>query len=903
MVPGLKTFASTSGNGKAATEDPLAPRSKAKPKAKQATPREETAAATQAAPGVATARATPAPLKSKASDAALEATPAISGAAAASNPARSVAGTPAPKLAGASAPRIAIAKVGGTAAPKVVGTPAPKASIAKVGGAAAPKVTGTPAPKAAIAKVGGTAAPKVGSTPAPKAAIAKVGGNAAPKAAGTPAPKAAIAKVAGTAVPKVAGTPAPKAAIAKVGGKAPIVKRGGTAAPKVAGTPAPKVAGTAASPMEGTPAVRVAAPSLAMPDPEDADGSDAQACTQDPYAEVEPAISDPYGADMEDVAEDMGAEPDTSSEVTKTEAAIEAPSWDVLAEAFGGEVIDLDDDEDEALGGEGAQHEAEASAASSAVPSTSSTSAPEPSPEQLREQLREEVLQQLLKEPGHRASLGRLVTQRGIAKVMRLLSESEQLPMSGMPSMLGDLLRASSADFVIAEPQAVQGKVTREQDMRISLSGSGLAAAEAVSQKVSGDAESDALNSQQEEARKRTKASPSKRRSQVARTVSLGAGSKAAPSQPPQTLAGVTDGLADGSSNTPTWTSSKRRKTAGQSPPEENLAPGQQTPVRKPQEAPGEVASPGGSPSSKGADWQKNKTVMMRIPAPKKKAGPDVESQEAEADTSAGWKTPTTGVGAKNPAGSATPLAVGAQLPAKPTRPAPQAAPKANPPFTAAPKAAPKASGAFGPPKRPIPATCAEAVDNEGRPFDLSHVVVNFANVGATYGERVLRRNKATSYLFDYEGVRRCVRHLKENRGLSVIGVIFENFRGAENGREVMYVPPDIQAMCESIELTPRLTGQHHRSADDEMTIKCAYRRNCRFLDNDNYQDWLSNMFDQNVRAWLLHCQEFLQMRFYFDSGLGAFDVLDGNIPAHWLAQGPAVAGTMKRLNSKNKWH
>lgn len=27
------------------------------------------------------------------------------------------------------------------------------------------------------------------------------------------------------------------------------------------------------------------------------------------------------------------------------------------------------------------------------------------------------------------------------------------------------------------------------------------------------------------------------------------------------------------------------------------------------------------------------------------------------------------------------------------------------------------------------------------------------------------------------------------------------------------------------------------RSADDEMTIKCAYRRNCCIMDNDNYQD------------------------------------------------------------------
>lgn len=192
-------------------------------------------------------------------------------------------------------------------------------------------------------------------------------------------------------------------------------------------------------------------------------------------------------------------------------------------------------------------------------------------------------------------------------------------------------------------------------------------------------------------------------------------------------------------------------------------------------------------------------------------------------------------------------------------------------------------------------------VDNEGRPYDLDRVVVNFANVGATYGSRVLKRDKAKKdYLFDYEGVRRCVRHLV-NRGLRVIGVIFENFHGAENGRDVFQVPPDISAMCESIELTPRLLGHRHKCADDEMTIKCAYRRNCRFLDNDNYQDWRSHLGDEAVRAWLLHCQEFLQMKFYFDSGLGDFDVLEGNIPAARLANGPSQAtqGPSKRICSR----
>jgi len=112
-------------------------------------------------------------------------------------------------------------------------------------------------------------------------------------------------------------------------------------------------------------------------------------------------------------------------------------------------------------------------------------------------------------------------------------------------------------------------------------------------------------------------------------------------------------------------------------------------------------------------------------------------------------------------------------------------------------------------------------VDHEGRPFDFSTVVVNFANVGTTYGINVLRRNKSVK-AFDYDGIRKCVVHLKNKQRLNVIGVIYENFSGIDKGREVHEPPADIQQMCSSIELTPRIMGMQHKSADDEMTIKCA---------------------------------------------------------------------------------
>jgi len=165
--------------------------------------------------------------------------------------------------------------------------------------------------------------------------------------------------------------------------------------------------------------------------------------------------------------------------------------------------------------------------------------------------------------------------------------------------------------------------------------------------------------------------------------------------------------------------------------------------------------------------------------------------------------------------------------------------------------------------------------DNEGRPFDMQQVVVNVANVGINFGKKFAADGK-----FHWEGIRRCVKHLTQELRLKVICVIYENWKGNDNvdyPQMVSGVPKDIRDMCQSIEETPRATGKHQKSADDEMTIKCTYRRNCRMLDNDNYRDWLRVMRNEKMRAWLEHSQERIHMKYYFDSGLGCFETLDGN--------------------------
>eukprot|EP00929_Paragymnodinium_shiwhaense_P051283 TRINITY_DN25816_c0_g1_i1.p1 TRINITY_DN25816_c0_g1~~TRINITY_DN25816_c0_g1_i1.p1 ORF type:complete len:546 (+),score=156.34 TRINITY_DN25816_c0_g1_i1:151-1788(+) len=175
------------------------------------------------------------------------------------------------------------------------------------------------------------------------------------------------------------------------------------------------------------------------------------------------------------------------------------------------------------------------------------------------------------------------------------------------------------------------------------------------------------------------------------------------------------------------------------------------------------------------------------------------------------------------------------------------------------------------------------AVDAEGRRYDMTTVVVNFANVGASYGKTCLNRDSWG--LFDWEGVRRAVRYLTSQRKMKVIGVINQDYRATDcNSREQRPMPRDIRQMCACIEEVPRVDGDNHKSIDDEVTILCAYRLNCHWVDNDNYKDWKQQMRDDMVREWLNTCQDFLRLPYFFSALTGTFDVLQGNIPSWVLA-------------------
>ena len=201
--------------------------------------------------------------------------------------------------------------------------------------------------------------------------------------------------------------------------------------------------------------------------------------------------------------------------------------------------------------------------------------------------------------------------------------------------------------------------------------------------------------------------------------------------------------------------------------------------------------------------------------------------------------------------------------------------PSASPPVM--PYATSSSSGCLPVTAQPAPR------DRPYKPYDLTRVVVNLANVGFYFGYKVDPIIKG----FNWQGVRKCVEMLRNERHMSVIGVIWQDFKGddsGESGRMQRHIkmPSDIRK-CIMVQETPRLTGKKHKSADDEMTIKIAYELNCPFLDNDNYQDWIEIMNaskykeNRDVGKWLENHQDLLQMRYYFNQNTGAFAILDGN--------------------------
>lgn len=98
--------------------------------------------------------------------------------------------------------------------------------------------------------------------------------------------------------------------------------------------------------------------------------------------------------------------------------------------------------------------------------------------------------------------------------------------------------------------------------------------------------------------------------------------------------------------------------------------------------------------------------------------------------------------------------------------------------------------------------------------------MVNFANIGATFGTQVLKR---TEDLFDWDGVRRAVRHLTEAKKLKVVGVILQDFKARDfcprdsgHSQKRVSVPSDVRDLCDELVEVPRGGKGKYKSIDDE---------------------------------------------------------------------------------------
>merc|ERR1711957_448909 len=171
--------------------------------------------------------------------------------------------------------------------------------------------------------------------------------------------------------------------------------------------------------------------------------------------------------------------------------------------------------------------------------------------------------------------------------------------------------------------------------------------------------------------------------------------------------------------------------------------------------------------------------------------------------------------------------------------------------------------------------------DAEGRVFAYDSVVVNFQNIGELYADRVLKQAPTRPGLrvFDWEGVRKCVKYITEDMRMKVIGVAPEELRGPDDGiDEDAELPFDVRELCEEVAEVPKTTarimpGRTNKSLDYEMTINAAHSRNCRFLANEG-MDILQHVHNQKINQWVNQNHELMQLRFYFDSTIGTFDTL-----------------------------
>lgn len=179
-------------------------------------------------------------------------------------------------------------------------------------------------------------------------------------------------------------------------------------------------------------------------------------------------------------------------------------------------------------------------------------------------------------------------------------------------------------------------------------------------------------------------------------------------------------------------------------------------------------------------------------------------------------------------------------------------------PAFGASQARPKAAGLYG-------KSTARGEDVEGRPYNFRDVVLDFASVGNTLGME-------SSGCFDWQGVRLCVRHLKDTLGLQVVGVLSESLIGSDSGSlDMCALPLDIRILCDSLEELPADDEDFSKPrAQLEAVVDEAYGRNCRFI-VDGAVDEIAMSDNATRNEWLKGSLKSLLMQYVFNSSSQSF--------------------------------
>jgi len=136
---------------------------------------------------------------------------------------------------------------------------------------------------------------------------------------------------------------------------------------------------------------------------------------------------------------------------------------------------------------------------------------------------------------------------------------------------------------------------------------------------------------------------------------------------------------------------------------------------------------------------------------------------------------------------------------------------------------------------------------------DMQLLVVNFIDVGQAYAKTVLEEGDAK---FDWEGVRTCLQHLRYERGLRMVGVAPQGFRGADSwSNSECTLPEDVRDLCDSME-EPSCKAWQCSS----RTLALAKSKCCRFVDSKA----------KPQRALVA-----LRLPYAFDADAGTFTALD----------------------------